>query len=789
MKFFVYTALFLYSNYCFSQTISGRITGEHNESVEFANISLKNISDSSFVAGSLTDTAGLYSITNFKPGNYFIDVRQTGYVHLTSLVIKFSGTETIKQDLQLQEINVQLSEVTVQGQKAVIVQEPGKIIFDVESSVSSAGLMAIDLLKRLPGVQVDNNGNISIKGKSEILFMIDGKPSYLSSKQIAVILRSLPSNQISNIEVITSPSAKYDARGNAGIININLKKSDKKGISGTLQATYGQGILYKSNIGGSIAIGLRKWQVNALYDLTQNRNLDYLEQVRNFGGAQSTKRYSQVQRYEIPVENHNYRIGVDYKPNSKLGIGLSHRGMYAKDKWISTNTGTVTDRNKGIEQTIISHDNNPNHNSDLAFGGNIKYKPDTLGQEISADAEISNYKQRSIQDIRTTTFNHDTISTLDFFARLPLDNVIAWGKLDYTKPLLKALKLETGYKITSTEIINSVDYRVNNTGPFKPDIPPNNRFFYSEQINALYASLKWDSTNWSLQVGLRAEHWRASGMLPSTNFKRDSLQLFPNIQAKYKLSKKHEVILAGSRRVDRPNYLMLNPIAYYSDPYTYYIGNPKILPQSTYQTELSHNYSSGLIVTTINYSKTSNAINDYAAYQTSDTSKIQFMGPTNITGLDNYGISTSLYFTVIKNWTCQAYFNLYRNHFYGKAYRYEIDFQQTAWTATSTQSFLLPRSWSAEINGNYSSPSIYGYTRNNAMWMLSLGIKKELWNGKIVAKLNFQDVFYTFQYRGKSLLPELNSEFTYRWDNRVISFSLLWKLERNSSFLKEKEKN
>lgn len=195
------------------------------------------------------------------------------------------------------------------------------------------------------------------------------------------------------------------------------------------------------------------------------------------------------------------------------------------------------------------------------------------------------------------------------------------------------------------------------------------------------------------------------------------------------------------------------------------------------------------MVTTVNYSKTTNAINDYAIFQTSDTSKIQFQGSTNISGMTNMGVSTSLYFPVTKEWTCQAFFNVYSNHFYGRAYRYDIDFQQTAFSATSTQSFILPKSWSAEINGNYSSPSIYGYTRNKSMWMLSLGIKKDLWGGKIVTKLNFQDIFYKFQYKGNSLLPELNSEYTYRWDNRVVSFSVVWKLERNSDLLKSKEKN
>lgn len=770
------------------QVLSGYVRDKEGTPVEFANITLKRTQDSTFEAGALSDTMGYYLFEKIKPGNYIVEVFQVGFVkHRENRFTIIEGAKPSQLDVQLEPDHVQLNEVLIQVQKPVVVQEPGKMTINVENTLSATGLMAIDLLKRMPGVQVDNNGNISLKGKSEVQFMIDGKPSYLSARQIAVILKSLPSNQIANIEIITSPSAKYDARGNAGIININLKKSDKKGVNGTIQAMYGHGFLHKSNLGGSLSAGFKMIQLNALYDYTNNRNLEVFHQERNFGGAASGSRYIQDQRYEVPNETHSYRVSMDYRPTDKWALSLGHRGMFQKDRWMSNNTGTVYSREGTIVQQIISYDNNPNYNSDLGLSASAKYKLDTTGQEISIDGEVSQYRQRSRQNIFTNIANHDTLSSLHFQANLPMNNTIVWGKLDYTWPLTKAIKVETGLKVNHVAIDNLVEYDVTQTGNFLPKIPSDNNFNYSEQVNAGYFSIKMDSTKWGIQIGARVEHWRAEGKLATATFLRDSIQLFPNFLARYKVHRDHEFSFALSRRIDRPNYMTLNPIAYYSDPYTYYVGNPRIQPQSTYHSEVSHNFKGGTIITTLNYSRTTNFISDFAVYQTSDTSKIQFMGPVNIPSFTNVGVSVSFQYPITKWWSSQLFVNLYHNTYAGQTNRYDVTSSIYSFSGNTTQQFTLPRSWSVELTGNYTSAAVYGYLRNKPMGMVSIGIKKDLWSGRVVAKLNFQDLFYTFKYRVETNVPEMNNQFSFRWDNRVVNFSLVWKLEKSALLLKNKE--
>lgn len=780
MRFTLSLTFLFITNILLAQSIRGRLTDTTGKAVELAAITLHKLPDSSIAYNSMGDVDGNYEFLNVKPGKYFITAFQMGFKKKRTTTIEIESQD-ILFPIEMREETSALEEVVISAQKPMVVQEPGKITVNVESMAASVGLMAIDLLKRMPGVQVDNDGNISLKGKSQVLIMIDGKPSYLSAKQIGIILKSLPSNQISNIEIITSPSAKYDARGNAGIININLKKTDKKGVNGTLQTTLGHGILYKSNTGGSLSIGFKKWQLNAIYDFTANRNLEVFIQDRNFGGINSGYRYLVSQHYEVPTETHNYRLSADFNPSKKISFSINQRGMFIKDRWISTNTGDVVNKKGEIIQHVLSHDYNPNYNNDLGVGGGGKYKIDSSGQELSIDMEVSRYQQRSWQNIATYVWNHDTLSTLDFHAYLPMDYIVAFGKLDYTKPIGKALKLETGYKITGISIDNSLQYFLSQTGNFLAQIPKDNHFNYLEQINAGYLSLKWDSTNWSVQLGVRAEHWRANGKLINASFQRDSLQYFPNFMTKYKVHSKHELSFAMSRRIDRPNYMNLNPIAYYGDPYSYYQGNPRLLPQSTYHYELAHNYLNGLITTTVNYSRTSNFILDYATFQTSDTGKIQFMGPANIPLFENYGISSSFSMPVTKFWTTQLYANLYRNHFAGYSNRYNVDFDLIAYSANTTQQFLFPNAWTLELTGNYSSPTIWGYNRNRSMGMLSIAVKKEFAEGKWVAKVNFQDIFYTFQYKGDNLIPETNSRWSYRWDNRLVNFSLVYKFGKKQA--------
>lgn len=290
-------------------------------------------------------------------------------------------------------------------------------------------------------------------------------------------------------------------------------------------------------------------------------------------------------------------------------------------------------------------------------------------------------------------------------------------------------------------------------------------------------------------LGLRGEWWQAEGKLLNNGqrFTRDSIVPFPNATLKYKAFEKHELSISYSKRIDRPNYNSLNPISFYSDPYTVFQGNPRVRPQLTQNIELAHSFMDGAVVTTLNYSESSNLINDYSLLPNTDSTgaKPQVMTTINIPRFTNMGASVSIYVPVNKVWTTQFFINAFLNQYSGSLFAGELNRSQWAYTMNTSQTFTLPKEWSLEASATYLSPTLYGYTVNRTMGMISLGAQKNVFDKRGSVKLAVQDVFYTFIYRGNTEYAGINSDFTYQWDNRVVTLSFQWKFGRSDINTKE----
>lgn len=765
-----------------AQTLRGRVVDAKGEVAPFATIALLKSTDSVLVKATLTDVEGNYLLENIKHGSFRISVSMIGYEPAFSVDFTLSKanesfeipTITIKEASQL------LGEVQIVEKKALIVQEAGKTVVNVENSiVASGGLMASDVLKRTPGVVMDNDGNISLKGKSNVLLLIDGKPTYLSAKQAFAILKGIPSSQIASIEIITAPSAKYDAQGNAGVINIIMKKGFAMGWNGNLHTSYGQGYYPKFNLGGGISWGGKKFSFNTIYDFTANRDFNRFYNDRNFGLISNGNRMIQDQNYIVPSMSHTVRANADWDVNTKLKLGVVGRVLTTEDRWIGNSTSEINDKNGIRLQNLLVKDNNPNFMYDIAGGANGVYKFDTLGHKISADVDISSYNQSSIQQSTTEITSiggTGGTSTYDFKADLPTKVDIFTAKTDYTKPISTKLNLEAGLKYVNISVLSKIGYTFGTGFPTSPFLT-GGTFNYKESIAAAYANLNYTLEKWSLQGGLRAENWSVRGQMQERNItvRRDSLLLFPSALVKYKINKDHELGLSYNSRIDRPNYRTINPIAYYGDPYNYFVGNPSLKPQFTHHFELSHTAFEGALVTTLNYTRTNQYIFDYTTQQISDSSDIQYMGPSNLPKFENMGLSVSLYYPITKFWTCQVYVNGYQNRLTGTFGSSELNLSQWAALINTVQSFTLPNQWSIEASGLYISPTLDGYMQNRAMGMVSAGVQKGFWNNIATLKLAVQDAFYTFIFRGKSEGAGVNSTYSYQWDNRTVNLTFTYK--------------
>jgi len=775
-----------------AQNIAGKIVNQKGNPVDFATISLKN-ADSTLLTGTLSDEEGSFEFRKLNEGSYLLMVSAIGYKYYVSKLIMVTPTGTTSTDIRLEEDSKMLGEIQVQGKKQMIQQEAGKTVVNVENSIVSQGLMAIELLKRTPGVVVDNDGNISLKGKENVLLMIDGKPTYLSAKQAAAILKSLPSNQIANIEVMTTPPAKYDAQGNAGIININLKKGSMSGLSGSVHASLGHGRLPKSNIGASLTAGVGKWSLNGVYDFTANEDFTEYNQTRGFGGKNSGQKYVLRQKYTVPFYSNTYRVSADFQASSKLSFSASHRGILSSDVYYGNNlTGTVFNPDGSKAQQLTTNDHNPDRYYSFTGGLGGKYIIDTAGHEFSADIDVSTYNQRSSQTTNSRlSFGNDILpaNVASWDGQLPTSVNIYTSKIDYTKPFTKTLKFEAGLKRIDIDIDSDIKFVSSQSGNLVLKLPNSNHFTYKENISAAYASINYKKGDWSGIVGLRTEWWQAEGHQKTTNekFTRDSVVPFPTATLKYKLLGSHELTVNYNRRIDRPNYRNLNPITYYTDPYTAFAGNPRLRPQLTHNLEFSHSFLEGGVVTTLNYSESSNKIQEYVLVPNADTSKQQVMTTINIPKFTNLGASISIYIPVNKIWTTQLFVNGFQNKYSGSLFGAELNNIQWSYMINTTQMFSLPKTWSIEASGTYLSPVLEGYSVVRSMGMLALGVQKDVFDSRGTVKLAAQDVFYTFIYKIDTQFEGINSYATYQWDNRVVTMSFVWKFGRNRFESGEKE--
>ncbi len=776
-----------------AQDISGIITNPASKPVDFATISLKRAIDSSLVTGILSDEKGRFQFQKLKTGNYFLFVTAIGFKNYSSKTIEIQTSGKKEVDIEMQEDTKLLGEVYVQAKKPIIEQEAGKIVMNVENSIVSQGLMAIELLKRTPGVVVDNDGNISLKGKENVLLMIDGKPTYLTSKQAAAILKSLPSNQIANIEVMTTPAAKYDAQGNAGIININLKKGSMSGWSGSAHASVGHGRLPKSNVGFSLTSGMGKWSLNGVYDFSANEDFNEYNQNRGFGSINSTQRYILKQKYNIPLYSNTYRLSADFQATDKLSFSASHRGILSSDVFYGNNMkGTVFNADGSKAQELTTNDHNPDRYYNFTAGLGSKLKIDSSGHDLSADVDFSMFNQRSSQTTNAVLFyGNDAIAanSANWNGQLPTDVAIITSKIDYAKPFSKELKFEAGLKRIDININSNIQYESSQSGSLVLNLPTSNHFTYKESISAAYASMNYKKQKWSAVLGLRGEWWQAEGNQKTSGeiFKRDSILPFPTATIKYKIAKDHELSINYNRRIDRPNYNSLNPITYYSDPYTAFAGNPKLRPQLTHNLELVHSFMDGGIVTTLNYSESTNKILEYVLVPNTDNTKPQAMTTINVPGFTNIGASVSIYIPFTKFWTSQLFVNGFQNRFSGDIFGAELKENRWAYILNTSQMFSLPKTWSIEASGTYLSPTLEGYTVLKEMGMLSLGVQKDIFDSKGTVKLAAQDVFYTFIYKIDTEFAGISSNATYQWDNRIITLSFVWKFGRNRFETNEKE--
>ena len=764
-------------------TIIGTVQDKNNKPLQSVTVSLLKASDSSLVKTAVTDNYGKYEISILKKETYLLQFTAIGYNTFYSNKIDATNEKNIAVATTVLEATIgNLKEVVITSKKPLIEVKADKTVFNVEASINATGSDALELLKKSPGVQVDNNENISMKGKTGVRIYVDGKMMQLETKDLAAYLKSINSNDIEAIEMISNPSAKYDASGNAGIVNIRLKKNKKYGTNGSLTTGFIQGKTPKGN--GSVNLNYRDKKVNLFGNIGGNIGIN--ENELKLYRIQKDSLYDQKSINQDDNKSINAKIGADFFINKKSTLGFLATTNYSNNVMRSIGgTNIYFEPTNTFIKKLQAFNTIPGTRTNANFNVNYRYV-DTNGTEINFDADYGLFKGngRSYQPNNYLTNNDIPLYSIINRNYTPTDIHIYTAKIDVEQKLGKG-KIGYGAKISNVKTENTFDFfNDNNAGVPIKILSRSNSFTYDETVKALYGNYQQQiNTKWSIQGGIRMEQTnskgdlvRADGIVQADNtVKRSYLDFFPSAAVTFNINQKHSLNLTYSRRIDRPTYQDLNPFENKLDELTFEKGNAFLQPQYTNTVELTHTFM-GFINTTVGYSQ----VKDYATQATDTVNNATFVQQKNLGSqkIINFNIGAP---TPIKKWW-NGYINLWYNYqlLSGKIGANQVDVQIPSYGAYVQQSFTLGKDYSAEISGWYNGPSVWGGTwRTRPQGGIDVGAQKQLFNKTGSLRLAVTDILFTAPWAASNKFGGVNINGSGNWESRTVRLSFTYRFGSN----------
>ena len=761
-----------------------RLQDSNKEALPFATVLLKKTTDSSLVKGMNTDENGELNVSKLPLGRFILTLQSTGFKPTKITLEEITADSKIDLGtLTLLPLSTELAEVKVTATKPFIEKKLDKTIVNVENSAMAAGNTTMELLERSPGVIVDKDGNISLRGKSGAMIMIDGKISYLTGADLANYLKNLPADQISQLEIMANPSSRYDAAGTGGIINIKLKKNSNIGLNGSANATIAQGIYSRQSTGMNLNYRKNGWNWFGNGSVVNRNMLERNSLTRNFTAQNEVWENSFV--FKNQNQSTQLKGGVDWYYSKKTTVGVLASGNFNQFTLRDGLNQTVQFTNTGAALSRLNTYNNVgNPSNNYAINFNFKHTFDSTGRELTIDVDYARFIDNSGTNLRSQFLRGDLSpmkadSLLNNNAKSFIDQYSF--KLDYVLPSFLKSKWGTGLKSSYVKTDNDLRFQGKNEGDpaFTFLTGQSNQFIYTEQIHAAYLNTERAIGKFSYQIGLRGEWTLADGVSQAytagskdSTFHRDYAQLFPSAFFQYDVSKNHSLGFNYSRRIDRPSYGDLNPFVFFLDNYTYRVGNPLLTPQLTNSIELSHTYM-GAFSTTLGYSHTTNVITEILKQDTQ--ARKSFQTSANMAERTNYSLGFSLPIPIAKWWSSNTdiYFN--RAELVGKVENANLSPSNNQFYFNSNHIFTLPKNYRFEIGGNYFSGGLESAFIFGAGGSLNVGIQKTVLNKRGVIRLNAQDILYTSNPNVFIKYGDLDITVRPRQDSRVIRINFSYR--------------
>ncbi|MEO6613164.1 MAG: outer membrane beta-barrel protein [Chitinophagaceae bacterium] len=792
------SALFIALFYCIGavaqetgdRTIRVTVINENRNTLSGVTVYLLN-ADSAVISTVVADASGQASFNKLPAGKYMICANQAGHDDGRTAWIDLEKNNSFSDIITLKATTRLLQDVTVVAKKPMIQFLPDKTVVNVDASISSAGATVMDVLERAPGISVGRDGTIIMKGKPQVMVLIDGKQTQLSGTELQAYLSGISASQVDVIELIDNPGAKYDAAGNAGIINIKTKTNKQKGFNGSLSLSYGQGVYWKTN--NSLNLNYRNGKFNFFlnygtrlgYDMM---NMSVLRKYTDKNGNDSLL-LKQPNFTKTKGKGHNIKTGIDFFPGKQTTIGLVFTGNI-NDRFVNSySTIDWMTPSYVIDSTINTWGTRSTRFERAGINVNAKH---TLGDksEILADIDFIKFTISGGQSFQTqlSTPGSPVQATR---GNIPSELEIFTAKLDYSKRFRNFL-WESGIKSANTRTDNTAQYYFNNGNGWQDDLSRSNHFLYDERIHSLYSSIDAEKGKWHWQTGLRYEYtgYKANQLgntvVKDSSFKKNYGSLFPTAFVSYNLDSNNSLTFRFGRRIDRPQFQNLNPFLVTINKYTFEGGNPFIRPQYTWKFELSHTYKQ-LLSTGISYSY----LKDYFSQifiidsNSSNVNKnVIIYTRGNVGSFQNLGVTVTLQVPVTKWWNLTSV----------AVYNHKV-IKGVVWTPITARidqlnfslnnQFKFNKGWTAELGGYYQTNSQIDLQE----WLtpqgeFGFGVSKQVLKGKGTLRFSVRDIFYNQNYSGYSTFENSKESFEVQWDSRVARLTFSWRFGKAMKAIK-----
>jgi iron complex outermembrane receptor protein len=769
MSYFRLTLLFLLfsiPSFSFAQgptgSVSGKLIDGKNAPVAYATVTLLR-ADSSVAGGDLSKDDGAFRISPVAAGSYTLKIESIGSIAKRLTVQVDEGSDKKMGAIKVDAGENALKTVNITGEKPIMELKVDKKVFNVEKNTTTAGGSATDVLQNVPAVSVDADGSINLRGKGNVTVLIDGKPATLLGPDVTSALQSLPAGSIESVEVITNPSAKYDAQGTTGIINIITKKENKLGMNGTLTLGAGTGDKYN----GGLTFNVRKGRWNAFL----NSNI----RINNTWNNVSTHRqdvespfhsyytYEHVPRIFNGAFN-TFGFTYDFDKNNSLTLTENVNLMQFGFKDYSTYSIYSQPNETGSPyQTTDRYSDAHGGPLSLSSAVDYKHKFQKKDEELSVDATFAAMSVHREQYFRTITGVDTTVQNAPGNGTNNSLNV--WA--DYTDPLFtKNGKLGLGFKsqFYTFNSSNTPTIKVNG-GPETTDYSLLSTYNYTQQIHAAYANWNDQLGKFSYQVGLRYEDaiYDGTGNVPAASVFHNSFSnFFPSAFVSYQLPDQQSIYLTYSRRTNRPNFFQMMPFKDFSNPGTVSMGNPNIEPEFINNIEFSYNKQDkkgNNIILSAYYTRTDNLI-ERVSRLINPADSVLGLGnqvgnllsiPVNIASGTTFGLEGTAHLQLTSLWDATLSANYFHNSLVigNDSLVKQVSLTNNSgdsWFAKINTNLKLPANFSLQVNGNYESPKVIAQGSMKESYWIDVALRKNLWRNKATLVINCSDIFKTRQF-------------------------------------------